>query len=139
MVEISAADAELIESEVDAAVRGYLDALSALDIDQVLDFWADVEGFTVAADGGLVVGYGSWADACRDVVAGLAKVDFIEISNPQVFVLGLGAASYSMEFAWRMTSKDGEVTNSKGSWMHVFKRFPDRWRVVHSAGTHIYS
>jgi hypothetical protein len=48
------------------------------------------------------------------------------------------AASFSMEYEWSMISKDGNTVNAKGSWMYVFKKFGEAWKVVHSAGTHLY-
>ena len=136
---LSARDRARITEEVDAAVLGYLSAIESLDLDRMLDFWADVDGFTFAGDGTLVVGYGPWAEQIRTVVATMEAVSNVQRSNPHVYVLAEDAASYSMEYGWTMTSKEGETVNAKGSWTYVFVRFPDRWRVVQSAGTHIYS
>ena len=127
-----------IAQEVDAAVRGYIDALRSLDEGRMLAFWADVEGFAMAGDGKLLVGYEPWADHIRERVKSTAAVNHIKISDPQIYVLAANAASYSMQFEWTMTSNDGQVTNASGSWTYVLKRFPEGWRVVHSAGTHIY-
>jgi len=128
-----------IAEQVDATVRDYVSAIQALDSERMLGFWADVEGFTIAGDGSLIVGFEPWAAQIRALVEATAEVTHIEVRNPQIFVLGRDAASYSMEFEWSMTSREGVTTNASGSWTYVFKRFPEGWRVVHSAGTHIYS
>ena len=128
-----------IAEEVDATVQDYVSAIEALDLDRMLGFWADVEGFAIAGDGSLIVGFEPWAAQIRTLVDATSEVTHIEVSNPQVFVLARDAVSYSMEFEWSMTSKQGVTTNAAGSWTYVFKLFPEGWRVVHSAGTHIYS
>lgn len=128
-----------IAAEVDATVRAYADAVRSLDVDGMLAFWADVDGFAMAGDGTLLVGYEPWADHIRQFVESTAEARHFELRNPQVYVLAQDAVSYSCEFEWRTTSKEGETTNASGSWIYVFKRFPEGWQVVHSAGTHIYS
>ena len=128
-----------IAEQLDATVQEYVSAIQALDAERMLAFWADVEGFVIAGDGSLIVGFEPWAAQIRALVEATSEVTHIEVSNPQIFVLARDAASYSMEFEWSMTSRDGVTTNASGSWTYVFKRFPEGWRVVHSAGTHIYS
>lgn len=34
--------------------------------------------------------------------------------------------------------KDGSVLSAEGSWMYVFQWIEDAWKVVHSAGAHVY-
>ena len=137
--ELSTEEMAIIAEEVDATVREYFSAIKSLDTDRLLAFWADVEGFAMASDGALIVGYEPWYAQIRAWVETASEVTHIELTNPQVYVLALNAASYSTEFEWSMTSKDGDITKATGSWTYVFKRFPEGWRVVHSGGTHVYS
>jgi hypothetical protein len=48
-------------------------------------------------------------------------------------------ASYAMSYRWSFNMKDGSVLSADGSWMCVFRKFEDGWKVVHSAGAHVYS
>ncbi len=137
--ELSAEEKARIGEEVDATVRHYVSAIRSLDADRMLAFWADVEGFAMAGDGALIVGYEPWAAQIRTLVETTSEVTHIEFRNPQVSVLTGDAASYSVEFEWSMTSLEGVTTNASGSWTYVFKRFPEGWRVVQSAGMHVYS
>jgi len=137
--ELSTEEKARIAEEVDATVREYVSAFRSLDVDRALAFWADVEGFAMAADGALIVGYEPLAAQVRAFVETTSEVTHIEVKNPQVYVLARDAASYSMEFEWSITSTEGVTTSASGSWTYVFRRFPEGWRVVHSAGTHIYS
>ena len=136
--QLSTEEKARIAEEVDATVREYFSAIRALDADRLLAFWADVEGFAMATDGALIVGYEPWADQIRTTVETTSEFTHAELRNPQVYVLARDAASYSMEFEWSKTSVDGVTTSCSGSWTYVFKRFPEGWKVVHSGGTHIF-
>lgn len=128
-----------IRAAITARVDGYVQAIRDLDLSYMDGFWADVDGFTVAGDGVLTTGYGPWMEQLRSLVTSIESVAYVEISDPQVYVLGPDAASYSMAYRWSFNMKDGSVLSAEGSWMYVFHRLEDTWKVVHSAGAHIYS
>ena len=130
----------IITEEVKARVVGYLEAIKTIDIERMLDFWSNTEGFVFAGDGTLIEGYDNHSTIhIKDFVSNLEKVNYIEQNEPHVYILARDAASYAMEYRWSMTMKSGDTLNAEGSWMYVFKKFDDTWRVVHSAGTHIYN
>ena len=135
---ISDQEKENIARAVEDRIAGYIDAIKQLDIERMLDFWADTEGFVFAGDGLLTVGYDKYAAQLREAMSNTAEVTSIAYKNPYVYVLAKDAASLSMEYEWSMIDNEGNTVNSKGSWMYVFKRFDDVWKVVHSAGTHLY-
>lgn len=128
-----------ITEEVEARVVDYIDAFKQLDLERMLDFWANAEGFVFAGDGALVVGYDKYAAQLKDNIPKTVKVNYIEKNNQYIYVLARDAASYTMEYRWSMTMESGDTINAKGSWMYVFKKFDNIWRVVHSAGAHIYN
>ena len=123
---------------VEEAVAGYHEAIMALDIERMHDFWADGEEIALAADGELIVGYDAFDAHVREALAGISSFESFEISNPTVHVLGPEAASLACEFAWSMTTSDGVAVRSHGSWMYVVKLLDGRWQAVHSAGTHVF-
>ncbi len=86
----------------------------------------------------MAVGYDAWAERLRDNQAKRPTVNSIAKSNEHVYVLARDAVSYSLEFEWSMTTIEGDTLKSRGAWTYVFKKFEDTWRVVHSAGTHLY-
>ncbi len=129
----------IITEEVKSRVVGYLEAIKTIDIERMLDFWSNTEGFVFAGDGTLIEGYDNHSTIhIKDFVSNLEKVNYIEQNEPHVYILARDAASYAMEYRWSMTMKSGDTLNAEGSWMYVFKKFDDTWRVVHSAGAHIY-
>ncbi|MBW7995316.1 MAG: nuclear transport factor 2 family protein [Candidatus Glassbacteria bacterium] len=127
-----------VAESVGKRVEWYVAAIRTLDLDRMLQFWADTDGFVFAGDGSLTIGYDAYAAQLRDAIGSTAQVNSIEIRDPQVYVLSRDAAAYSMEFEWSMTSVAGDTTRSRGAWTYVFKRLDGKWKVVHSAGKHLY-
>ena len=105
----------------------------------MLDFWANTEGYVVAWDGTLVEGYDKHMIQIKESISNIDMYNYVEQNDPHVYVLARDAASYAIELRYSFTTKSGDTINVKGSWMYVFKKFDDTWRVVHSAGTHIYN
>ena len=136
--ELSDQKKEEIARAVEERVADYADAIKKIDMERMLNFWADTEGFVFAGDGLLTVGYDKYANQLREMMSNTAEVSSIEFGNFHVYVLSNDAASLSMEYEWSMIDKDGNTINAKGSWMYVFKKFGDVWKVVHSAGAHLY-
>lgn len=128
----------IITEEVKARVVDYFDAAKQLDLERMLNFWANTEGYVVAGDGTLVAGYDKHMSEYKNAIANIDMYSNVEHSDPHIYVLASDAASCAIELSYSFTTKSGDTTNVKGSWMYVLKKFDDTWRVVHSAGTHIY-
>jgi ketosteroid isomerase-like protein len=126
-----------IAQAVSAAVDEYMETIRQKDLAAAKEFWADTDGFVIARDGTMIVGYKEWVSTMEAEVAAMAEVNNIELLNPHVCVLAPDVASYSMEFRFSFTLVGGEKVNLHGSFMYVFKYLDDRWRVVNSAGTHL--
>ena len=92
----------------------------------------------LAGDGVITVGYDNFANQLREMMSNCAEFTSFAYKKPHVYVLCNDAASLSMEYEWSMIDNDGNTVNAKGSWMYVFKKFDEVWKVVHSAGTHLY-
>ena len=136
--ELSDQKKEEIARVVEERFADYADAMEKMDIERMLNFWADTEGFVVAGDGLLAVGYDSLANRIREFISNTAEVTSFDFSKPHIYVLSNDAASLCNEYEWSLIDKDGITVTAKGSWMYVFKRFDGVWKVVHSAGTHLY-
>ena len=136
--ELSVQEKEGIARAIEERFADYVDAMKKIDIERMLNFWADMEGFVIAGDGLLTVGYDNFANRIREFMSNTAEVTSFEFSKPHVYALSNDAASLCNEYEWSLIDKDGITVTAKGSWMYVFKRFDGVWKVVHSAGTHLY-
>ena len=129
-----------IRDAVSARVDGYVQAIQNGYLDYMRGFWANDPDFTMAGDGTLSVGYDRWIQSVEELTAKTDSVLYVElVGEPRITVLGPDAASYAMAYRWSYALTDGSTLSAEGSWMYVFKRIDGVWRVVHSAGSHIYS
>ena len=137
--EFTAEEQAEIKQTLTQRLSDYAVSVQQRDIAAMMDFWADVDGFVIAGDGELTVGHDVFESGIRQNIVNRPTVNHFSFTDPHVYVLGRDAASYSVRFDWSMTTTEGDTINARGSWTYVFKRFEDAWRVIHSAGTHLYS
>jgi len=135
---LSAEDEAAVVAAVEQTIESYFDAIQELDVDRGLQMWADVEGFVLAADGELIDGYDAFVSDLRTTVSEVDRILEMEIWSPHTRVLDPDAASTVIEYRWAMIAATGDTVRSHGSWMYVVERFNDGWKIVHSAGTHLY-
>ncbi len=135
---MSEQEKEEIAQAVVERLDDYVDAVDQLDFEQAIDFWADTDGFAMAGDGSLLLGFDKWENKVRNDIDRFAKTNKLMFKNPHVYVLGRNTASCCVEFEWSFTTKSGDTIKAKGSWVYVFKKFDEVWRVVQSGGTHLY-
>lgn len=127
-----------IKKEIKERVENYPEALKRKDLEWFHNFWSNEEDFVFAGDGLLNTNYDSAiTQVYLNLFPNLEEVLHFEISNGQISVLSKDAASYALNFDWGITIS-GDTVKSKGSWIYVFKKSDDQWKVVHSAGTHNY-
>jgi ketosteroid isomerase-like protein len=136
--EFSEADQASIAEAVQLRVDGYCQAVLNKDVEYLAGFWADVPGWVSAWDGEIKEGYSFIQGTLQTWAEGPREAFYCSMANSHVYVLGPDAASLATEFEWGMVGAEADTTEAYGSWMYVFARLDGEWRVVHSAGTHLY-
>ena len=137
--DISEEEKQQISTEIKNRLQGYSNALQLKDLEWFQGFWSNEADFVFAGDGQLKTDYDATiTQACNDLFHNLKEVLHFKFSNDHITVLNKDAASYVVNFDWGMLMHSGDTVQSKGSWLYVFKKSNDQWRVVHSAGTHNY-
>jgi hypothetical protein len=136
--ELSEAEKLAISEEIQNRAAGYSEALVNKDLKWFQSFWSDEEDFVFAGDGQIQTEYDAViTQPLSELLPNIDEVLHFEFTNDHVCVFGRNAASYATNFSWGMVIS-GDTLQSKGSWLYVFKKSNDEWRVVQSAGTHIY-
>jgi ketosteroid isomerase-like protein len=136
--ELSEAEKLRISEEIQVRANGYPVALKNKDLKWFHNFWSDEEGFVFAGDGQIETDYEAFTQQLSDIFQNLEEVIHFEFTNGHVCVLGRDAASFVANFDWGMVMNSGDTLQAKGSWLYVFRKTDDQWKVFHSAGTHIY-
>jgi ketosteroid isomerase-like protein len=134
----SAEEQAAVEAEVEQTIDAYNEAVRRMDLDGMFALWAQEEGAALAADGKLIAGFDAYADYVRQMLGDVTEIVELEDWNPHTYVLGPDAASHAVEWRWALAGAAGDTVRSQGSWLYVLKRFDDGWKIVHSAGTHLY-
>ena len=137
---ISESERNAIIKEIQAKFDGYIEAMKREDIDWFHSFWSNENDFTFAGDGVIKTNYDSaitkaYGDAFKDI----KEVIHLNWSNPHALIIDRNTVSYVTNFDWQAAVISGDTVKAKGSWLYLFKKTNGQWKVVHSAGTHIYN
>ena len=135
---LSEEDKELVQMAVKERVDAYFIVARQQNIDTMLGFWADSDSFVFAADGNIVIGYAGFSGQMPNVAQMTDSVLSLEKYNEHIFVLSSHAATSTLQFKGTSTLITGDAIRSRGSWTYVFSQMNNEWKVIHSAGTHIY-
>ena len=136
--ELSDAEKQKIKSEIQQRIDEYCDAFSDMDKEWFRGFWAGKE-LVFAGDGKLLKSFDTAiAEPIDNLSANYKELIYCNLSTEDIIVLGQNAASCVVTYDWRLLMTSGDTLQSKGSWLYVFVKNDNQWKVVHTAGTHIY-
>jgi ketosteroid isomerase-like protein len=133
-----AAAKEEVRNAVEGRVMGYVQAMQEMDLDYMLDFFANSEDFAFDDYGSPPVGYDEYAEVLRGFAGSGSSITSLEMGTPLIVVLGPSAASCSLEYSWTMVDPEGNAISAKGTWTYVMQETGGVWRAVHSTGMHLY-
>ena len=137
---ISDEERATMTKEIQERVNGYSEAVKRKDSDWIQDFWSNDKDFVFAGDGKIETNYDSiMIKEYRDAFKTIQEMTYLNFSNGHGLVLSKNAISYATNFDWQAIMVAGDTIKAKGSWLFVFKKSDGQWKVIHSAGTHIYN
>jgi ketosteroid isomerase-like protein len=137
--DISEAEQTAISKEIQERLNGYPEAFRRHDLQWYQNFWSNERDFVFAGDGLIQTNYDSAiTKTYRDGFTNIKDILHFKWSNGHACVLNKNAVSYITNFDWGGIMTSGDTVKAKGSWLYVFKKVNRQWKVVHSAGTHIY-
>lgn len=134
------AERTAITKEIQGRLDGYADAVKRKDLEWVQKFWSNEKDFVLAGDGELSTDYNSVVvKDYGDFFTTMKEMSYLNWSNGQALVLNENTVSYATKFDWQAVMESGDTIKSRGSWLYLFKKSDGQWKVVHSAGTHLYN
>jgi len=129
-----------ITKEIQERLDGYANAVKRKDLEWVQKFWSDEKDFVLAGDGELSTDYNSVVvKDYGDFFTTMKEMSYLDWNNGHALVLNQNTVSYATKFDWQAVMESGDTIKSRGSWLYLFKKSDGQWKVVHSAGTHIYN
>jgi ketosteroid isomerase-like protein len=137
---ISEADRTAIIKEIQNRLSGYSEAVKRKDLDWIQKFWSNENDFVLASDGKIETNYDSVIEKeYREAFPTIKEMTHLNFNNGHALVLSKNAVSYTTNFDWQAIMVSGDTVKANGSWLYLFKKSDGQWKVVHSAGTHIYN
>ena len=137
---ISDEERATITKEIHGRLDGYSEAVKSKDLDWVQKFWSNEKDFVLAGDGELSTDYNSVVvKDYGDFFTTMKEMSYLNWSNGHALVLNENTVSYATKFDFQAVMESGDTIKSRGSWLYLFKKSDGQWKVVHSAGTHIYN
>ena len=128
-----------ITNEIKALLDEYPESFKNHDLKWFQHFWAKSSGFVLAGDGKLETNYDTAITIrYKDAFSKFKAVSHFQMSNGVGYVLDRNSVSYATEYDWGFVTTEGDTLKARGSWLYVFKRDGVEWKVIQSAGTHIF-
>lgn len=136
---ISVEEKTQITNEIKTLLDEYPESFKNHDSKWFQRFWAKGNGFALAEDGKLETNYDS-AITMRynEAFSKFKAVAHFQLTNGVAYVLDRNSVSYATEYDWGFVTTEGDTLKARGSWLYVFKKDGVEWKVIQSAGTHIY-
>lgn len=107
-------------------------------VSQNIEIRADVEGYVEGLNGQIVATSHS---TVRDEIQAAAKNGTVlidrKISDIHIFPLSINAASCTYLFTDKLLTLEKDTLTTGGHWTFVFKKFENKWKVVHEGGTNL--
>ena len=128
-----------ITRKIEEVLNGYPEAFKRHDLNWFQEFWFNDKDFVMAGDGKMETIYDSTVtQRYRNAFSTIKEVLHFKFSNGLAHVINRDAVSYTTKFDWGFVNVSGDTLKSNGSWLYVFKKSGEKWRVIQSAGTHNY-
>ncbi|MBL7135792.1 MAG: nuclear transport factor 2 family protein [Candidatus Marinimicrobia bacterium] len=129
---------QIIE-EVKERMHQAFEAEKSLDVNRMIEIYANREGFVFGGDGYLTTDFDYLSDSFTTWANSMENWLWLNSHDEYVYVLSKDAAAYSFEFDWAILTEKGDTLKCKqGSWTFVLKKINGEWKSIHCNGTHIY-
>lgn len=136
---LSTEEKDQIKKEIIDGYLKHIEALKALNYDEAIKFYANVDDHVIFGDGAYWGDYeeidGIWKNFCTRNNKLVLKWD---ITEHHVYVFTKNAALYLIQFDNERIQSNGDTTKVTGCFSHGMQRFDDGWKIVTTHVTHNY-
>jgi len=126
-----------VAASAEQALTDYVEAMKQMNWNRMFEFLVDGDELVFAEDGTLKSGKNTLVGNLREKTAAIKKINSLEHTNKHVYVLSKDAAVISLEFDQSFTLVTDDIIRQRGSWIYIFHRINNEWKIVHTGGTRI--
>ena len=111
--------------------------MKQMDLDRMHQFIIEGNEFVFAADGALMSGKDNFTKMHKESAGTIKEFNSFKLPQKYVYVLSKDAAVITIEYEESYTSISDDIHRIRGSWIYVFHRINDDWKIVHTGGAHV--
>ena len=126
-----------VAASAEQALLDYVAAMKQMDWNRMFEFFVDRDDLVFAEDGTISFGKDTIVANLKEKTAAIKKINSIEHPKKHVYVLSKDAAVISLEFDQSFTLINDDIIRQRGSWIYVFQRINNEWKIVHTGGTRV--
>lgn len=124
-----------IESEVNYAFSGLIEAVQSLNVDRYLEF-LDKQKFTsLNEDGSVFYNFSDFENTFRQQMSSLEKYESLEFTNIKITVINSSTAVLVNEYIATVVLKSGDMVSASGAGTQVWSKSNDVWKLVSVSGS----
>ena len=126
-----------VASSAEQALSDYVATMKQKDWNRMFEFFVDGDDLVFAEDGIINSGKDFIVGNLREKTAAIKKINSLEHTKKHVYVLSKDAAVISLEFDQSFTLVTDDIIRQRGSWIYIFHRINNEWKIVHTGGTRV--
>ena len=126
-----------VAASAEQALSEYAEVMKRMDWNRMFEFFVDGDDLVFAEDGKVSFGKDVIVGNLREKTAAIKKINSLEHTNKHVYVLSKDAAVISLEFDQSFTLVTDDIIRQRGSWIYIFHRINNEWKIAHTGGTRI--
>jgi ketosteroid isomerase-like protein len=131
---LTQAESDAIEDTVGRLFAEITEATSALDLERLLALHENSDDLTYVAAGRVTRSRAAFAGLLEEQLGGLSAAD-VRLLDPFVDVLGRDVALATSTYEFTATFPSGSRFTTTGTYMAVFVRKEDGWKIRYSSHT----
>ena len=127
----------LIAASAEQALSDYVEAMKQMDWNRMFEFLVDGDELVFAEDDMLKSGKDTLVGNLKEKTGAIKKINSLEHPQKHVYVLSKDAAVITVEFDQSITLVTDDIIRQRGSWIYVFHRINNEWKIVHTGGARV--
>jgi ketosteroid isomerase-like protein len=126
-----------VAASAEQALSGYAEAIQQMDWSRMFKYLIDGDELVFAEDGAVISGKDTIVENLKEKTGAIKKLNSLEHPKQYVYVLSRDAAVITVEFDQSFTLVTDDIIRQRGSWIYVFHRINNEWKIVHTGGNRI--
>jgi ketosteroid isomerase-like protein len=130
-------DESAIKDAIEKVFLEWSNQFETLSVEGIMEYMADDDEIIWATDGSITKGRDAITEWMQAAISPIEKWHYTKYGEATIHVTGSNGAVHTVDFEESMTLSSGDTIVVKGVWTNVFQRSNGKWKVIHSASSHL--